>query len=307
MRILLSTFILILSISVNSEGWERTYEFSVSDQNFSVILSMPDEEINNCLSEIKNWQKKNGSFHNGGNFDPRRYLKFPCSEDLVRSLNLQLHEIYKQNFETREDEVLLFMSFVNSIPYKREPDEYGKVDYWQFPLQTLHLNSGDCEDHAFLLANLFYRNGYKSILIQTANHMACAVDATVVETNYYDPAILRYQNDKYYYCEPGGSSASPRKIGEVGVSSGCTPIQIDFVEPQDQFDRFKEKREKILSKLESAPEPIFGVRVEGQNGIYNEKVEDPEYPNDRVIMDHFNERSIFRGESQSPFNYERRP
>ncbi len=302
MRIIHVILILLLLAPIRSEAWERTYDFNISEHEFSVTLSMSDDELQNCYNKIKEWQKVNGSYTLRYS-DPRIYLNFACSETLINSLNSQLHDIYKEHFETREDEVLLFMSFVNSIPYKGEPID-GKVDYWQFPFETLYLNAGDCEDHAFLLANLFYRNGYKSILIETTGHIACGIDASRVVTNYNKPRVIYHQGNKYYYCEPGGSSSTARKIGEIGVAGGCIPTHISFVEPKNQFDR-SGRYNSDYAGLNSRVGGTIQIGTNDQNLIYYNNTNDRNLGNGDLIMDSFNERMIIR--DASPFIYERAP
>jgi hypothetical protein len=304
MRIIHVILILGLLAPISSEAWEKTYNFSVSKQNFTVTLSMSDEEMESCLSKIKIWQKEKASTSHSGRFHTSQFLSFPCSDDLIRSLNSQLHDIYKENFETKEEEIYLFMAFVNSIPYKAESNDYRVADYWQFPFETLLLNAGDCEDHAFLLANLFYRNGYKSILIETKDHMACGINAAGIQTEHNDPHLINYNGDKYYYCEPGGSSSSVNKIGEIGVSGGCIPTHIGFVEPKNQFDRSGRHNSDYVD-LNSRVGGTIQIGVNDQNLIYYNQTNERNLGNGDLIMDSFNERMIIR--DASPFIYEKAP
>jgi hypothetical protein len=55
--------------------------------------------------------------------------------------------------------------YVASLEYKSDMEVHGKRDYWQSPLETYTLGTGDCEDFAILFMHLANRLGYDSELI----------------------------------------------------------------------------------------------------------------------------------------------
>lgn len=48
----------------------------------------------------------------------------------------------------------------NNIKYKSDWDQYGVDEFWQTPLETLKLKTGDCEDYAILGASMLRALGY---------------------------------------------------------------------------------------------------------------------------------------------------
>ena len=51
----------------------------------------------------------------------------------------------------------------------------GGRDYWQFPAETIHSGTGDCEDMALLLTSICRALGYDAVLITVPGHVASAV------------------------------------------------------------------------------------------------------------------------------------
>ena len=47
-----------------------------------------------------------------------------------------------------------------NIKYEHDIDIHGVGEYWQLPIETLELRTGDCEDFSILLCSLYRANGY---------------------------------------------------------------------------------------------------------------------------------------------------
>lgn len=47
----------------------------------------------------------------------------------------------------------------NNISYKLDEEQWGVIEYWQTPEETLSLRTGDCEDYAILLCTLLRAYG----------------------------------------------------------------------------------------------------------------------------------------------------
>lgn len=119
----------------------------------------------------------------------------------------------------------------NNIAYTSEPE--GE-DYWQYPNETIRIKSGDCEDHAFLLASLIQAldgttriyatddHMFASIYIGDANHTSKVAEA--INRYYSTPLTLHYQTDRYgswLILEPsGGFYAGSLPVGGRPTMSG---------------------------------------------------------------------------------------
>lgn len=56
---------------------------------------------------------------------------------------------------------LVLLNWVSSnIKYKYDIDSHGRSEFWQLPIETIRLGTGDCEDYAILLCSLYRAAGY---------------------------------------------------------------------------------------------------------------------------------------------------
>jgi len=99
--------------------------------------------------------------------------------------------------------------FVRNIPYSYDIDTTGSEEYPRYPIETLVDGSGDCEDHAILLAELLSSMNYDAVLLlYSGEHMALGVaDTGNMYGSYYE-----HNGKKYYYVE---TTPSGREIGDI--------------------------------------------------------------------------------------------
>jgi RNA polymerase subunit RPABC4/transcription elongation factor Spt4 len=96
-----------------------------------------------------------------------------------------------------EHEILsLTLSFVQTITYSSDSDTYGQDEYWAFPVETLYMETGDCEDKSFLYASIVEAMGVDAVLLLYDDHVAVGVADNDVVGWYYE-----YNGVKYYYAE----------------------------------------------------------------------------------------------------------
>ena len=127
-----------------------------------------------------------------------------------------------------------YLWFVNScISYTSDTELYGCDDYVAFPLETLYLRSGDCEDKSILLCALLNAAGYDTVLVDFIGHMSCAVRLGGMGEGLNNYAL---SDGSYYYCE-----ASSNVLKEIGG----TPITKD--EPRI----WKQDSNSILDSVQS--------------------------------------------------------
>lgn len=70
---------------------------------------------------------------------------------------------------------------------------YGSEEYWAYPMETLYMGMGDCEDTAFLSAALFSAAGYRSALASPPGHMM----SLVVIDGYEPDAMFEFRYGGY--------------------------------------------------------------------------------------------------------------
>jgi len=113
---------------------------------------------------------------------------------------------------TKDQMVELAVVFVQTIPYCLDIEGTGLEDYPKYPIETLIDGNGDCEDHAFLLAELLRSMNYDAIIlrydVKPIGHVAVGVaDNGNTYGSYYE-----HNGKKYYYTE---TTATGWKIGAV--------------------------------------------------------------------------------------------
>lgn len=106
------------------------------------------------------------------------------------------------------------VAFVQSIAYADDidPQTGQKTDYWQYPIETLALGKGDCEDTAILTAALLREMDYDVAVVLLPGHAAVAVACDNCN-GYYYPLNGR----KYYYLETTGAGFS---LGSMNFADG---------------------------------------------------------------------------------------
>lgn len=125
--------------------------------------------------------------------DTTRFAKVGAG---VKSLESVLKKAYLSAFRggTQQDYADFILSFVQcciGYPPQVVPSEggrylpntdgyadtylYGQKEYWAFPLQTLRVGEGDCEDTVFLACAIFSAAGYRSAIGMLENHAVSGV------------------------------------------------------------------------------------------------------------------------------------
>ena len=92
------------------------------------------------------------------------------------------------------------------IGYSFDSAQFGAEDYWAFPLETLYLRHGDCEDTSVLLSSVLEAMGFRTVLLDYAGHMAVGVQVEGASGR-----IFALADGDYAYCE--STAALPTTIG----------------------------------------------------------------------------------------------
>ena len=110
---------------------------------------------------------------------------------------------------TEHQMVELAVLFVQTIPYTTDIDSTGLQEYPRYPIETLVEGTGDCEDHAILLAELLRSMNYDAILLEYRDeHMAVGVADPGNTYGYH----YTFNGKSYYYVE---TTATGWEIGEA--------------------------------------------------------------------------------------------
>ena len=97
---------------------------------------------------------------------------------------------------------------IQAIPYALDEDTTGYEEYPRYPIETLWLNTGDCEDTSFLLAACLHRLGYDCALIKFPSHVGVGIRQDHAPTGTY----FEMEGHDYYYIETTNSGFD---IGEL--------------------------------------------------------------------------------------------
>ncbi len=128
-------------------------------------------------------------------------------------------EILKVSGEDDYSKALAGLRFVQcAILYNSDTALYGQEEFWAYPVETLYLHSGDCEDASLLLTSIYLAMGLDAVLLDYPGHMAAGVKLDV-------PRGLAYALDDgcYCYCEAVGPQSD---IGEALTGCNTEDVQI---------------------------------------------------------------------------------
>jgi predicted transglutaminase-like cysteine proteinase len=67
----------------------------------------------------------------------------------------------RKHYFTPMREVMHVVGLCRAISYAHDSDTHGTEDYWNFPVETLYEECGDCEDHGILAAALLKQLGHE--------------------------------------------------------------------------------------------------------------------------------------------------
>ncbi len=95
----------------------------------------------------------------------------------------------------------LALRFVqDNVIYALDSNLYGQDDFWAFPLETLYLGRGDCEDTSVLYASIIKAMGLDCVLLDYPGHCAVAVKLDNGHGSYYT-----LSDGNYYFAETTGT------------------------------------------------------------------------------------------------------
>jgi hypothetical protein len=117
------------------------------------------------------------------NFIKKQIVKLEGEEQI------RFYKSGEGNFDFR---VSKCQEFINTITYKKA-NANSKFDEWQFPDETLELQTGDCEDLAFLLASFILQCGISDYCVRVA--LGNVINHAASKAQSWEHAWVMYQNE----------------------------------------------------------------------------------------------------------------
>ena len=119
-----------------------------------------------------------------------------------------IRRIANERAYSRFQEAAAVLGFAQSVEYTLDEDSTGQAEYWRFPVETIHDETGDCEDTTILAAAVLRRLGHRVLPLLAPGHAALGV----VAPPDLPGTFVEYDGVRYYYCE---TTAAGFRIGEL--------------------------------------------------------------------------------------------
>jgi len=125
------------------------------------------------------------------------------------------NEILQDSIAILTPDWMKFRDWVgNKIEYRSDTEIHGEREYWQFPNETIQLETGDCEDFSILLCSLLRSNGWETDSVYVV---------VGEQNNQYHAWVRLFWNDIQYNIEPQGSGFD-MFVGDVTYLSGYEAV-----------------------------------------------------------------------------------
>jgi predicted transglutaminase-like cysteine proteinase len=193
-------------------GREYSFEWSFENQDYGIILNIPDETYN----EYKNFQtdERRPSLKK----DMAGFVTY--DEDVIVDLSKKLDQLIEGFDEVKK--INFILRFVQEIiSYKSDSSTKNEEEYWRYPVETLVDGKGDCEDSAVLFASITKVLGFDTALLlyildedesKQIGHLAAGISIS----EDVDGKFVVSNNKKYYYCETAYDSKKGESLFKIG-------------------------------------------------------------------------------------------
>lgn len=251
MTVVILVFALCLSSCLDSITLNR-FEFPISDKQQKIQFYQQAEGANlkplrfsHFNTDFEFSLPHSPEFYNNDYYsiyDERAFPEFSVLEERYQKLlfdqsdkNLISDLIYIFNEFSQKsgyDMIQLIVSFVQNIPYDNHATEVKK------PLQTLMMNTGDCDDKSLLLAKILGNMGYKSCLFAYPlnEHMALGLKIKETELGYKDGYVFIETTNLF----PIGAIPELFNYQENKNHEIPTVIELDIFGPELEVEGYKE-------------------------------------------------------------------
>lgn len=188
---------------------ERTWEFKYDD------MTITDISLDILFSDYVEYMDKLSVSERADNSKERQKhdSQFVVVDKYITRLAEQFKALQAKYGWTEIETAGCILAFTQYIPYQYDSDTHGESEYWNFPVETLYLNMGDCEDTSILTSAIYKAMGYESALILMSGHMAVGILGTDL-SGYSDfkKSHNTFSKSGYYY---GETTSTTYELGEV--------------------------------------------------------------------------------------------
>jgi len=188
---------------------ERTWEFKYDD------MTITDISLDILFSDYVEYMDKLSVSERADNSKERQKhdSQFVVVDKYITRLAEQFKALQAKYGWTDIETAGCILAFTQYIPYQYDSDTHGESEYWNFPVETLYLNMGDCEDTSILTSAIYKAMGYESALILMSGHMAVGILGTDL-SGYSDfkKSHNTFSKSGYYY---GETTSTTYELGEV--------------------------------------------------------------------------------------------
>ena len=201
------------------------YEFDYNDQTIS------DISLKIRYSDYIGYMDKLPVSERGDDSTDRQKhdSQFVVVDKYILSLVEQFQRLQAKNGWTDIETAGCILAFTQAIPYEIDSDTHGEAEYWNFPVETLYLNMGDCEDTSILTSAIYKGMGYDSALIIMSGHMAVGILGIGLSGySEFSKEYKTFSTSGYYY---GETTSTSYKLGEV--PSGVRYIDRIVIDVED--------------------------------------------------------------------------
>lgn len=182
--------------SYTNEYFDRSYVWNYKGYVLTYSMKIPKD----MYYHYKNLDHSN--------YDLAKYATEKYNRKLVSKIADTMIEYGREHGFTKNENVMMVVSFVQSLPYTTDKITTGQNEYVRYPIETLVDNGGDCEDSSILTAALLREMGYGVVILRFKDHAAVGVKGSYIpDGGYYE-----YYGIKYYYLETTNKNW---KVGQI--------------------------------------------------------------------------------------------
>lgn len=212
----------------------KTYEWKFNGKTYSAEIGIKQELFDEfqSMDADKRYCQSYSKYNKNPSLDQkthdRTFATSSKDDAVISDLSSQMKsQMAKYGMNTPQERLGVVLAFCQgAIEYSYDKDTYGRSEYWAYPVETLFMGKGDCEDTTILFCAIAKDMGYESAYIIMQGHLAAGVSLSSFKDtgtstnaskylgwtsagNYLQPDA---HSGSYFYCETTGVGW---KIGEM--------------------------------------------------------------------------------------------